>query len=268
MRLTARLLLWACVLVSVVVAGERGAPPRPRLLITPAPVAEWKAPVENVQHVLYSAARELWRFFPQEKVLAPIVVAPKGGPIVWYRRGLNGEYYVQLATGSTYWAQYAFQFAHEFCHILCGYTAKEKANKWFEESLVSGERGGVEEERHGPRAQPGGGHGPAAALRGPAGALAGRREPERWCERTPEGVRGVSGRLAPQRPREAPPVHRGHRLSLRHLAPGAIAAGATALRRSERAVCDLHMVAPDRFGMPQGGVVPLVGAVNEGECVL
>jgi len=135
MRLTARLLLGACVLVSVVLAGERGAPPRPRLLITPAPVAEWKAPIQDVQHVLYSAARELWRFFPQEKVLAPIVVAPRGGPIVWYRRGLNGEYYVQLATGSTYWAQYAFQFAHEFCHILCGYTAKEKANKWFEESL-------------------------------------------------------------------------------------------------------------------------------------
>jgi len=116
------------------VGGGRPAP-RPRLLICPAPVGEWKAPIENVQHVLYSAARELWRYFPPEKTLEPIIVAPKGGPIVWYRRGLNGEYYVQLATGSTYWAQYAFQFAHEFCHILCGYTRKEKANKWFEESL-------------------------------------------------------------------------------------------------------------------------------------
>jgi len=115
-------------------AGEVPEPRRPPLLITPAPVAEWKADIQDVQHVLHSAAGELWRCFP-ERSLPPIIVAPQGGPIVWHRRGLNGEYYVQLGTGGTYWCQYAYQFAHEFCHILCGYTDDEKSNKWLEESL-------------------------------------------------------------------------------------------------------------------------------------
>jgi len=109
-------------------------PEAPRLLVCPAPVAEWKADIHDVQHVLNSAAEQLWQHFPERR-LPPIVVAPKGGPIVWFKRGLNGEYYVQLNTGSTFWCQYAFQFAHEFCHILCNYTAAEKANKWFEESI-------------------------------------------------------------------------------------------------------------------------------------
>ena len=115
-------------------AGEAPVATRPPLLICPAPVAEWKADIQDVQHVLNSAAGELWRCFP-DRSLQPIIVAPQGGPIVWHRRGLNGEYYVQLNTGSTFWCQYAYQFAHEFCHILCGYTDDEKSNKWFEESL-------------------------------------------------------------------------------------------------------------------------------------
>lgn len=115
-------------------AGEAAEATRPPLLIIPAPVAEWKADIQDVQHVLVSAARELWRYFPG-RTLPPVVVAPQGGPIVWHRRGLNGEYYVQLATGGTYWNQYAYQFAHEFCHILCGYRDDEKSNKWLEESL-------------------------------------------------------------------------------------------------------------------------------------
>jgi len=115
-------------------AAPAHEPEAPRLLICPAPVAEWKADIHNVQHVLNSAAEQLWQHFPERR-LPPIIVAPKGGPIVWYRRGLNREYYVQLNTGTTFWCQYAFQFAHEFCHILCNYTAEEKANKWFEESI-------------------------------------------------------------------------------------------------------------------------------------
>ncbi len=114
--------------------GEKAEATRPLLLICPAPVAEWKADIHDVQHVLLSAAGELWRYFPG-RTLPPIIVAPQGGPIVWHRRGLNGEYYVQLDTGETYWSQYAYQFAHEFCHILCNYTEDEKANKWLEESL-------------------------------------------------------------------------------------------------------------------------------------
>ncbi|HPD14469.1 MAG TPA: hypothetical protein PLE19_05940 [Planctomycetota bacterium] len=115
-------------------AGEAAEAPRPALLIIPAPVAEWKADIQDVQHVLMSAANELWRYFP-ERTLPPIVVAPQGGPITWFRRGLHGEYYVQLNTGGTFWNQYAYQMAHEFCHILCNYRDDEKSNKWLEESL-------------------------------------------------------------------------------------------------------------------------------------
>ena len=114
-------------------APERAAAAQPRLLISPAPNG-WGASIHDVHHVLLSAAGELWRYFPERR-LKPIIVAPKGGPIVWFKRGLNGEYFVCLNTGKTYWAQYAFQFAHEFCHILCGYESTEKSNKWFEESL-------------------------------------------------------------------------------------------------------------------------------------
>jgi len=102
--------------------------------IRPNRKADWQAHPANVQAVLDSAARPLWKQFP-ERELAPILVEPQGGPIVLYRRGENGEYLVRLDTGETYWSQYAFQFAHEFCHILCGYDEDVHRNKWFEESL-------------------------------------------------------------------------------------------------------------------------------------
>ncbi|MFW6161226.1 MAG: hypothetical protein ACODAJ_00565 [Planctomycetota bacterium] len=133
-------LLWRRLVTALLAAGASaalagaGEAEAPRLLICPAPVGEWKADIHDVQHVLRSAAQPLWRHFPERR-LPPIIVAPRGGPIVWHRRGLDGEYYVQLNTGGTYWAQYAYQFAHEFCHILAGYEPTEKANKWFEESL-------------------------------------------------------------------------------------------------------------------------------------
>ena len=114
---------------------EREGPTGPRrLIIRPAPKAPWDASLRDVEKVLYSAADELWRYFP-ERSLPPLLVEPKGGPIVLFRRGPEGEYYVRLNTGNTYWSQYAFQFAHEFGHVLCGYREGERCNKWFEESL-------------------------------------------------------------------------------------------------------------------------------------
>jgi len=105
-----------------------------RLIIRPAPNAPWNASLRDVEKVLRSAASELWLYFP-ERTLKPIHVEPKGGPIVLFRRGPEGEYLVRLNTGNTYWAQYSFQFAHEFCHILCNYADHDYANKWFEESV-------------------------------------------------------------------------------------------------------------------------------------
>jgi hypothetical protein len=136
-NLEKRILLWGAA-IALTLAGARASETpeatRPPLFICPAPVPEWKADIRDVQHVLLSAAGELWHYFPK-RTLPPIIVAPQGGPITWRRRGLNGEYYVQLNTGSTYWAQYAYQMAHEFCHILCGYRDDDKSNKWLEESL-------------------------------------------------------------------------------------------------------------------------------------
>jgi hypothetical protein len=94
----------------------------------------WDAPIEDVEKVLHSAAAQLWKHFSDRR-LHPIVVLPKGGPIVLYQRGKKGEYRVLLNTGGTYWAQYAFQFAHEFTHILCGYKEGDSGTLWFEESL-------------------------------------------------------------------------------------------------------------------------------------
>jgi len=95
----------------------------------------WDASIEDVEKVLHSAAGELWKHFPGRK-LDPILVAPKGGPIVLFKRGPEREYYVRLDTGGNLWAQYSYQFAHEMCHILCTYReTQSSANKWFEETL-------------------------------------------------------------------------------------------------------------------------------------
>ncbi len=88
----------------------------------------------TVKRHLDSVAREIWVYFPGRK-LKPIIVEPRGGPIVLYRRGKQGEYFIKLNTGGTLWAQYAYQFAHEFCHVLCNYDPDVHGNDWFEESI-------------------------------------------------------------------------------------------------------------------------------------
>jgi hypothetical protein len=104
------------------------------LVIRPRADAAWNEQVEDARRVFQSAAAELWRFFPDRK-LTPILVEPKGGPIVLHRRGPAGEYCVRLDTGNNRWAQHAYQFAHEFCHVLCNFAEREHRNEWFEESL-------------------------------------------------------------------------------------------------------------------------------------
>jgi len=111
------------------------APASPAPLdIRPSPAAKWDAQIPDVEKVLRFAAAELWRHFPDRK-LPPILVEPKGGPIVLFQRGPQGEYRVRLDTGGTLWAQYTYQFSHELGHILCDYDADENPCKWFEESV-------------------------------------------------------------------------------------------------------------------------------------
>jgi hypothetical protein len=97
-------------------------------------VGDWNASPADVHKVLHSAAMPLWRQFP-DRDLSVIKVEPKGGPIVLFRRGGEGEYRVRLNTGGTFWSQYAYQFSHEFCHILCNYKEGGAQNKWFEEAI-------------------------------------------------------------------------------------------------------------------------------------
>ncbi|MEX2212487.1 MAG: hypothetical protein WD768_00070 [Phycisphaeraceae bacterium] len=132
LRLAVACAVGLCLITSPALGAEK-AQQQP-LDIRPMKSDQWKASLEDVKKVLESSAAELWKHFPDRK-LDPIIVEPKGGPIVLFRRGKNGEYFVRLNTGESYWAQYAYQFAHEMCHILCTYREGEGHNKWFEESL-------------------------------------------------------------------------------------------------------------------------------------
>jgi hypothetical protein len=104
------------------------------LVIRPVDKEKWACQTEDVKQVVYSAAGELWHYFP-DRNLPPVEVSPKGGPITLFQRGPNGEIRVKLDSGDRLWAQISFQFAHEFCHILCNYREGNEKMKWFEESI-------------------------------------------------------------------------------------------------------------------------------------
>jgi hypothetical protein len=124
-------------------AGDAGkapkAPPAPaaRKLAIRVQKDKWgNAGLRDIQAVLLSTGKEMWRFFP-DRTLKPILVEHSdSGPISLYRRGPGGEYLVRLDVEGRHWAQFAYQFAHEFCHILCNYSSQApRKYKWFEESL-------------------------------------------------------------------------------------------------------------------------------------
>ncbi len=95
----------------------------------------WQAPTENLAAVCRSAAEMIWREAPGRN-LAPIVVGKSdGSPIVFFERGQQGEYQVQINIQGTYWAQCAYQFAHEFGHIWFNTRPGPNAQLWLEESL-------------------------------------------------------------------------------------------------------------------------------------
>jgi len=108
------------------------APQPPKIVILKAD--EWKCSVQDVEKVLLSALGQMWKYFPDRK-LPVLEVEPRGGPIVLFKRGPEGQVRVRLNTGNRLWAQMAYQFAHEFTHIFCNYDGKHAPTKWFEESL-------------------------------------------------------------------------------------------------------------------------------------
>jgi hypothetical protein len=129
------LLIGACTSPHASVMAAEATKVSHKLDIRPNPKARWGGGIADVRAVLNSTAGELWRYFPKRQ-LKPILVEPKGGPIVLFRRGPKGEYHVRLNTGNQLWAQLAYQFAHEMGHILCNYDEDQHRHKWFEESLA------------------------------------------------------------------------------------------------------------------------------------
>lgn len=103
------------------------------LVITPIEDGKWGCSLENSRQVMLSAAKELWKYFPDRKI--PLIeVVPKGGPIVYPNIGEDQHARIILNTGDNLWAQMAYQFAHEFCHLLCNWS-DQSAQMWFQETL-------------------------------------------------------------------------------------------------------------------------------------
>ena len=110
------------------------SPTGEKMVIKIEQLKKWKDSRENIQHVLNSTAKTLWRHVPKRRV-GGLHVRPTGGPITLTRRGTKGERYVWLDTGDRLWCQYCFQFAHEVGHVLSDNVHPKHRNMWFEESL-------------------------------------------------------------------------------------------------------------------------------------
>lgn len=98
---------------------------------------------QEIEAVVRSAAGEIWKHCPASQLDPVRVYRRTDYPQIDFRRDSKGRISIGLATGDTYWSQYAYQFAHEFCHALAQHSDAAKrgrrtdgsANLWFEESL-------------------------------------------------------------------------------------------------------------------------------------
>ena len=96
---------------------------------------DFNASEADIRAVCDSAAKQLWKHFPDYDLEPFVVTRGKSGPIVLFQRNDAKEIVLRLDTGNTFWSQYAYQFGHEFCHILAGFRPGDKQNLWFEETL-------------------------------------------------------------------------------------------------------------------------------------
>ena len=119
-------------LCSFVAAQEPAKKPLPLYRID---ASDFEASEPDIRAVCDSAAKQLWKHFPEYELEPFVVTRGKGGPIVLFQRNDRREIVLKLDTGNTYWSQYAYQFGHEFCHILCRYRPTDAKNLWFEETL-------------------------------------------------------------------------------------------------------------------------------------
>ena len=69
--------------------------------------ANWQASLRDIHAVLHSASSQLWPHAAQQKLDTIVVNRSKSGPIVLFRRGDKGQYFVNLDTHQQFWCQYA-----------------------------------------------------------------------------------------------------------------------------------------------------------------
>jgi hypothetical protein len=96
------------------------------------------ADVEDIESVLYSAANEILKYVPNNRLKTIKVKYDKDRPVTPYRKDPNGKFTIHLAAKGDSWAQLVYQFSHELAHVLArGESGKEKEspNQWFEESI-------------------------------------------------------------------------------------------------------------------------------------
>ena len=101
------------------------------------------ASAAEINAVLQSAARELWRYCPNLRLPGIDVYRRGDHPQTDLKRTAEGRISIGLTARDNHWSQYAFQFAHEYCHALINYNNNseelvphaQEPNLWLEESL-------------------------------------------------------------------------------------------------------------------------------------
>lgn len=117
-------------------AEDKGTPVNGSMPTYRVDSVAFKASASDIKAVCDSAGSQLWRHFSQYEIDPFLVQRGDSGPFFCYNKNARGELVILLATGGTYWSQYAYQFSHEFCHLLCGRENKEPRYMWFEETLA------------------------------------------------------------------------------------------------------------------------------------
>lgn len=125
-------------------AARAAGPAGRRLDFTIGPGFGSASPAD-IEAVVRSAAESIWRHCPHTRweVAGFHVFHRTDVPITLDDHTADGRVSIGLATGDTYWAQYAYQFAHEFTHALARHSNDWRAlhrdhgrpNDWLEESL-------------------------------------------------------------------------------------------------------------------------------------
>jgi len=135
-RLLPSLLALCAWVIDVAYADEGSSLKTPAVPVIRVEKDNWRgASLNDIRKVLESAAQELMPHADSSKWDNIIVSRSSKSPIVLFKRGKAGEYFVKLNTQGNFWCQYAYQFSHELGHIIAGYKDGDKGNLWLEESL-------------------------------------------------------------------------------------------------------------------------------------